>query len=292
MKKYFFTWLLAFVSTMSMAQDLTVGSYNIRNKNSSDSIHGEIWSLRCKAMCDMLNWERPAIFGTQEVLHGQLLDMHRQLDGYEFLGVGRDDGKEDGEYAAIFYRKERLQLKDSGNFWLNETPDRPALGWDAACVRICSWGLFNDKVTRKPLLFLNLHMDHVGTVARREAAKLVVKRIEEMKAKLKKDCLVILTGDFNVDETDEIYTIFTHSGILKDCYEATRLRFFQNGTFNSFDPSHFTTHRIDHIFVSPSANVDSYAVRTDSYWTKNADGKTYQRRNPSDHYPVFARLKL
>lgn len=289
MKTSFLSFLLLALTTLTaLAQELTVGTYNIRNRNDSDSLRGDVWTRRCRVMCDQLNWENPDVFGTQEVLHRQLLDMLQNLDGYDYIGVGRDDGKQDGEYAAIFYKKDRVRLLESGNFWLNETPDRPALGWDAACIRICTWGRFLDLRSGKEFLFLNLHMDHVGKVARREAAKLVSQRIEQM-AEGKR--LTILTGDFNVDQRNEIYSIFTQSGLLKDCYEATRLRFAENGTFNDFDAASHTIYRIDHIFVTAAANVDAYAIRTDSYWTQNADGTT-TRRTPSDHYPVFARIRF
>ncbi|MBR1644406.1 MAG: endonuclease/exonuclease/phosphatase family protein [Bacteroidales bacterium] len=288
MKPLLLPLLLALTTLTALAQELTVGTYNIRNRNDSDSLRGDVWTRRCRVMCDQLNWENPDVFGTQEVLHRQLLDMLQNLDGYDYIGVGRDDGKQDGEYAAIFYKKDRVRLLESGNFWLNETPDRPALGWDAACIRICTWGRFLDLRSGKEFLFLNLHMDHVGKVARREAAKLVSQRIEQM-AEGKR--LTILTGDFNVDQRNEIYSIFTQSGLLKDCYEATRLRFAENGTFNDFDAASHTIYRIDHIFVTAAADVDAYAVRTDSYWTQNADGTT-TRRTPSDHYPVFARIRF
>ena len=288
MKPLLLPLLLALTTLTALAQELTVGTYNLRNRNDSDSLRGDVWTRRCRVMCDQLNWENPDVFGTQEVLHRQLLDMLQNLDGYDYIGVGRDDGKQDGEYAAIFYKKDRVRLLESGNFWLNETPDRPALGWDAACIRICTWGRFLDLRSGKEFLFLNLHMDHVGKVARREAAKLVSQRIEQM-AEGKR--LTILTGDFNVDQRNEIYSIFTQSGLLKDCYEATRLRFAENGTFNDFDAASHTIYRIDHIFVTAAADVDAYAVRTDSYWTQNADGTT-TRRTPSDHYPVFARIRF
>lgn len=288
MKPSLLTILLALATLAASAQELTVGTYNIRNRNDGDSIRGEVWTRRCKVLCDLLNWEQPEVFGTQEVLHGQIGDMLQNLDGYDYIGVGRDDGKQDGEYAAIFYKKERVRLLDSGNFWLNETPDRPALGWDAACIRICTWGRFLDLRSKKEFIFLNLHMDHVGSVARREAAKLVSQRIEQM-AEGKR--LTILTGDFNVDQHDEIYAIFTQSGLLKDCYEAARLRFAENGTWNDFKQTRVTDERIDHIFVSAATHVDAYAIRTDSYWTQNPNGK-YVRRNPSDHYPVFARISF
>ena len=265
---------------MQLSAQMLVGSYNIRYKNSGDSINGDLWPKRCQVMCDQVNFMSPDIFGAQEVLHGQLIDMLACLNGYDYIGVGRDDGAAAGEYAAIFYKNDRVKLLDSGNFWLNETPDVPKLGWDAACIRICTWGKFKDLRTKKKFYFFNLHMDHVGVVARREAAKLVVSRIKEMT----QDAPVVLTGDFNVDQTDEIYGIFAHSGILKDSYENARIRFAENGTFNSFKVETKTDSRIDHVFVSPSFKVEAYGLRTDSYWAKG-------RRNLSDHYPVFVKLR-
>ncbi len=280
MKRLLLVAILMVYAVVVSAQDLYVGTYNIRYKNKDDSIKGNVWTKRCQVMCDQINFESPDVLGMQEVLVGQLHDFQRLLDNYSYIGVGRDDGKEAGEYAAIFYKNDRVKLLDSGNFWLNETPDVPKLGWDAACIRICTWGKFKDLRTKKKFYFFNLHMDHVGVVARREAAKLVVSRIKEMA----QDAPVVLTGDFNVDQTDEIYGIFTHSGILKDSYEKARIRFAENGTFNSFKVETKTDSRIDHVFVSPSFKVEAYGLRTDSYWAKG-------RRNLSDHYPVFVKLR-
>lgn len=280
MKRILLVAILMVCAVVVSAQDLYVGTYNIRYKNKDDSIKGNVWTKRCQVMCDQINFESPDVLGMQEVLVGQLHDFQRLLDNYSSIGVGRDDGKEAGEYAAIFYKNDRVKLLDSGNFWLNETPDVPKLGWDAACIRICTWGKFKDLRTKKKFYFFNLHMDHVGVVARREAAKLVVSRIKEMA----QDAPVVLTGDFNVDQTDEIYGIFTHSGILKDSYENARIRFAENGTFNSFKVETKTDSRIDHVFVSPSFKVEAYGLRTDSYWAKG-------RRNLSDHYPVFVKLR-
>ena len=280
MKRILLVAILMVCAVVVNAQDLYVGTYNIRYKNKDDSIKGNVWTKRCQVMCDQINFESPDVLGMQEVLVGQLHDFQRLLDNYSSIGVGRDDGKEAGEYAAIFYKNDRVKLLDSGNFWLNETPDVPKLGWDAACIRICTWGKFKDLRTKKKFYFFNLHMDHVGVVARREAAKLVVSRIKEMA----QDAPVVLTGDFNVDQTDEIYGIFTHSGNLKDSYENARIRFAENGTFNSFKVETKTDSRIDHVFVSPSFKVEAYGLRTDSYWAKG-------RRNLSDHYPVFVKLR-
>lgn len=290
-----------FASVAMSAQSLFVGTYNIRYHNSSDDQDGNVWTKRCQVITDQVNFEDPDIFGAQEVLVGQLHDLLASLDGYDYIGVGRDDGKEAGEYAAIFYKKDRVERVRDGHFWLSETPDRPALGWDAACIRICTWGEFRQKATGMKFYYFNLHMDHVGTVARREAAKLVVKKIKEIAG----GAPVVLTGDFNVDQTDEIYTIFTKSGILKDSYECARIRLAENGTFNDFNTANTSTSRIDHVMVSPAFTVDRYAIMTGIYWTADpaadADSKSTQApgevsfrkatpRTPSDHYPVFVKL--
>ncbi len=319
MKKLLLITLLLSVSLHMIAQDMLVGSYNIRYKNANDSIQGEVWSKRCQVICDQVNFMAPDIFGTQEVLYAQLQDMKKALDGYDYIGIGRDDGKRGGEHEAIFYKKNKVKLLKHGDFWLSETPDKPGLGWDAACIRICTWGkfavknpggdlhrggLFNrgPKPKEKVFYFFNLHMDHVGVVARREAAKLVVNKVRE----IAQGAPVFITGDFNVDQNDEIYTIFTKSGLLKDSYDAARIRFAENGTFNAFKTDFYTKSRIDHVFVSPSIQVEAYGVLTDSYWTSHEESQVelksanapqeisfspYTRRNPSDHYPVFVKVK-
>ena len=305
MRKFFVLINIAIMFFSAKAQEMLVGSYNIRYKNSGDSIAGHVWTKRCQVICDQINFMNPLIFGTQEVLYSQLQDLRRGLDGYDYIGIGRDDGSRGGEHEAIFYKKDRLELLDSGNFWLSETPDRPCLGWDAACIRICTWGKFRRVASEREqgivFYFFNLHMDHVGVLARRESAKLVVARIRE----IAQDSPVILTGDFNVDQTNEIYTIFTSSDLLKDSYDAARIRFAENGTFNAFKTEYFTNSRIDHVFVSPTIKVEAYGLFTNSYWTdseaaghslRSADAPqeitfdTYIRKNPSDHYPVFVRM--
>lgn len=299
MKKLFTTSISLLFAMAISAQSLFVGTYNIRYRNSDDEKDGNVWATRCKVICDMINFEAPDVFGTQEVLAGQLRDLRVGLDNYDFIGVGRDDGKEAGEYSALFYKKDHIKLLNHGNFWLNETPDKPKLGWDAACIRICTWGKFEQKGTGFKFFHFNLHMDHVGVVARREAAKLIVKKIRE----IAKGTPVVVTGDFNVDQNDSIFKIFTDSGILKDSYTAARLRFAENGTFNDFHTDYWTSSRIDHIFVSPKFAVDRYGILTNAYWTpkgtetSKGNGSPSEiefhkrdRRSPSDHYPVMVHI--
>ena len=294
---------LCFAMAMS-AQSLFVGSYNIRYHNNGDDRKGNVWTTRCKVICDQVNFEDPDIFGAQEVLHAQLDDMLGALDGYDYIGVGRDNGKKKGEYAAIFYKKDRIKLLNNGNFWLNETPEKPKLGWDAACIRICSWGEFEQAATGFRFYYFNLHMDHIGKKARVESAFLVQEKMKELGRG--KNLPVILTGDFNVDQTHQSYDAFVSKGVLCDSYEKCDYRYATNGTFNDFDPNSFTESRIDHIFVSPSFHVKRYGVLTDTYRSVRENSKkedvrdcpeeitikAYEARTPSDHFPVKVELEF
>ena len=281
---------------------LQVGSYNIRYENKGDSLKGNGWGQRLPIIAQQILFHDLEIFGTQEGYIGQLEGMKALLPGYEYIGVGRDDGKQAGEHSAIFYKTEVFDLLDHGDFWLSPTPDVPSKGWDAALNRICTWGHFKVKETKQELYYMSLHMDHIGVQARMESAKLVVEKIKEICGGKP----VVLTGDFNVDQNNAIYRVFTGSGILSDSYEICEIRYALDGTANGFDPNSFTTSRIDHVFVSPQTRVIRYGVLTDTYRTMTAEAEKYengnfpkeisfqafQARTPSDHFPIKVILQL
>lgn len=283
---------------------ITVASYNLRNANGGDSINGNGWGQRYPVIAQIVQYHDFDIFGTQECFIHQLKDMKEALPGYDYIGVGRDDGKEKGEHSAIFYRTDKFDVIEKGDFWLSETPDVPSKGWDAVLPRICSWGHFKCKDTGFEFLFFNLHMDHIGKKARVKSAFLVQDKMKELGKG--KELPAILTGDFNVDQTHQSYDAFVSKGVLCDSYEKAGFRYAINGTFNNFDPNSFTESRIDHIFVSPSFQVKRYGVLTDTYRSivgkgekkqandcpEEIDIKTYQARTPSDHFPVKVELEF
>lgn len=297
--------ILAFVlygAFTAAAQDMTVASFNVRYRNDDDTEAGNGWERRCPYVCSLIEFQDFDIFGAQEVLHPQLQNMRSLLPDYSYIGVGRNDGKTEGEYAPVFYKRDRFELLDSGHFWLAEATDRPNVGWDAALPRICTWGYFLDKKTGKRFRFFNLHLDHIGVKAREESAKLVVGKIREMSREGEP---VILTGDFNVDQNDMIYGIFTASGVLNDSFAVAEKRFAPNGTFNDFSTELLTESRIDHIFVSPSFSVKRYGILTDTYrsptprseemirsgnFPKEVVLRAYEARAISDHFPVVSKL--
>ena len=232
MKRLFLAALLVAAAISANAQSyFNVASFNVRYDSKNDKAQGDGWEVRSKELFDMVNFERWEIFGAQECLHNQVEDMVKGLDNYDYIGVGRNDGATKGEYAPIFYRKDRMKCLDKGWFWISETPDVVASkGWDANQCRICTWGKFEDKSTKWTFWMFNVHLDHRGIVARREGMKLVLSKIEEMCG----DDPYILTGDFNVDQNNEIFEIMTASGKLVDTYKAAKHRMAANGTVNRF----------------------------------------------------------
>jgi endonuclease/exonuclease/phosphatase family metal-dependent hydrolase len=152
---------------------LNVLSFNIRLNLASDGDNQ--WSNRKDYAIDMIRFYDADIFGAQEVLHDQLNDMLNGLPEFGYIGVGRDDGATKGEYIPILYRKDKFELLDGGNFWLAEEVNTPGVkGWDAAYVRVTSWGIFKSKTTGDEFFFMNTHLDNEGQVARREGASLIL----------------------------------------------------------------------------------------------------------------------
>lgn len=279
----------------------TAASYNLRNANSADSLQGDGWGNRCPIIAGLVQFHEFDIFGTQEGLRHQLDSLKTNLPKYDYIGVGRNDGKKGGEHAAIFYRIDKFELLGHGGFWLSETPEKPSVGWDAVLPRICTWGHFKYKDTGFEFLFFNLHMDHIGKQARVESALLVQQKMKEIGENLP----AILTGDFNVDQTHRSYLALTESGTLRDAFEVADLRYATNGTFNGFDSDNYTESRIDHVFVTPTFHILKYGVLTDSYRRMKKDDqkasvkdcpeeisiRSYESRIPSDHFPVMVKLE-
>ena len=295
--------MLAIVPNVLHAQELYIGQYNIRNANAKDAAEGNGWERRCPVVCDIIRAESFDIFGSQEVLHSQLEDMRNALPQYDYVGVGRNDGKTAGEYAPIFYKKDRIRCLQSGTFWLSETPDVVAsVGWDAKYTRICTWGQFKDRRAGKKFWMFNLHMDHRGIEARKQSALLVMERIKVMCGKQP----YILLGDFNVDQFNPIYPMMMESGLFVDCHDAAAVRFAPTGSMNYFKIDFKTDSRIDHVLVSKQFDVLDYTVLTYSYWSEEEPTAealeaikageegvvVHKQRLPSDHYPIGIHLSF
>lgn len=278
------------------AQELTVCTYNLRYKNSDDTKAGNGWDTRRTYLINLVNFQQPDLLGVQEALNTQMNDMTNGLTGYGRIGVGRNDGGTSGEFSAIFYRKERLELLDHGDFWLSDTPYQsskgfPSKGGSTQYYRICTWGKFYDKATGVVVYHFNTHMD-LDETNRQQSYYLIKQKIQELASTT---APVIITGDYNAVQTGDAYKLFFNSGFLYDSFDKTKQKFMTNGTCPGFNANNYSTvsgelRRIDHIFVTQRAfNIIHYAVLNPCYYSTDGTAN-YALKAYSDHSPVFAKL--
>ncbi|HAL53268.1 endonuclease/exonuclease/phosphatase family protein [Sphingobacterium siyangense] len=275
MKKSLFLVIALCLSFLSYGQEFIAGSYNIRQRNTVDV--DNMWNDRKVPLTNLIKYHGFDIFGIQEGFFDQVQDLKKLLPGFDYVGVGRDDGAQEGEHSAIYYNTNRFKAIKSGTFWLSASDtEHPNKGWDAALPRICTWGIFEDKANKKRFIFMNTHFDHIGRTARTESAKLILTKAKEFA----KDLPLILTGDFNVDEQDEAYFTLANSKVVTDVHELATFKYEPNSSFNGWGKSIRPTGRIDHIFITKPFQVKKYGILTD----------TYMNKFPSDHFPVATTL--
>ncbi len=275
--------LVALVISSASAAPFRVMTYNLRYDNPQDSLDN--WKYRRDFIVSTIKFHKADILCIQEGLVHQVHFLADSLSEFSWYGIGRDDGKNAGEFSAIFYKKNRFMRIDSGTFWLSATPEKPTMGWDAACIRICTWVKLMDASNGAIFLLTNTHFDHVGKVARIESSKLLRLRI----AKLSSDTLPVITcGDFNSSETDSAYTIMTTALPIPQLYDTKNISLLpHHGPANTFSGFHVKEgiigERIDFIFVTKSIRVLQHATISDF---------KDDLRFPSDHLPVITEIEV
>lgn len=276
---------LAFLAENISAQKIRIMTFNIRVNVQYDSLNA--WPYRKEHVASMILFHHADIVGIQEGLFEQVNDLSECLPDYNWFGVGRDDGKKEGEFSAVFYVKKRFTLLLDSTFWLSETPGIPGRGWDAACTRIVTWGKFKDNITGKIFYHFNTHFDHMGVIAREESAKLLLKSIKN----IARDSDVIVTGDFNSTLNSIVYKTLTQgTGEVPDFKlidSKTVSDYPHHGperTFTGFKMSNLSDkdEPIDYIFVTKGIHVLYHGTLSDTF-----DGFL-----PSDHMPVLAEIMI
>ena len=232
------------------------------------------WEKRAPHVVELIRREAPDVIGFQEATPEWMDYLKKSLKNYNAVGVGRDDGKNKGEFSAIFYSRNRFLLRNNGNFWLSETPEEASLGWDGKHNRICTWAILKDLYTTRKFVVLNTHTDHVGEVAVNEGVKLIVKKVRGLN-----NMPTFVTGDFNLKEGGRDYNIIVNSGVLRDSKYVCEDIVNEN-TYNGFGVGEQCV--LDYVFVNKSINPIKYNVVTD----KNGDLYI------SDHYPVVVDCKF
>ncbi len=256
-------------------QSYVMMTYNIRYDNPDDG--PDNWKHRKKDMVRFINRISPLVLGIQEGMGHQVAYLNEHLKDYDFIGVGRDDGKTEGEYCAIFYQSNQLKLIKSGTFWLSETPSAVSTGWDAALPRICTYGLFEEVDSKERFWVFNTHFDHKGVLARENSAALLVNQIPSIN---RENLPLVLMGDFNATPLE--MPITTINSVYDDCLEKTTSEpKGPTGTVNGFTKVN-NSRRIDFIFCS--------GFSTQSL--EHIEAKTSRNRHLSDHLPVVATLSV
>jgi len=268
----FFLLPVSGIAKKNEQKELKVMSYNIRMGIAKDGTNS--WEFRCPATIEMLNAQKPDVFGVQEAFEFQIRFIEEYCRDYKSVGVGRDDGKKKGEYMSIFWNKKTVSLLKWGTFWLSETPDKPSKGWDAHCRRTATWALMKDKKTGKKFYFVNTHLDHKGKEAQKNGLKLIVDRIESINPQ---GYPMILTGDFNI-KPDNAALIGLDSRMQSTRKIAADTD--NHNTFNGWSVKP-TDSVIDYIYISGFSSCPQYRTVTEKY---------AERPFVSDHYPIFARV--
>ena len=270
--------LLAAVFVLSLsivhaADTLRVMTFNVRLPVKGDGVN--YWDNRRDLAVETIRRRAPDLMGTQELYFVQGEYIVEKLPEYAWFGLSRRGNHED-EHMGVFYRKDRLKVTDSGNYWLSETPDvAGSMSWGINYSRLVTWAVFEDTRNGRRFLYYNTHFPHRDTdeEARINCAKIIAERLRARPP----DETILLTGDFNTDVERQPHRVLTEQINLRDAWRDVAAPAGPKGTFHEFKGSPGAD-RIDWVLYRGGLKPVSVETITD-----NVDG-----RYPSDHFPVLA----
>lgn len=276
--KYFLIVCLFTSATTIYSQpnnSINVISFNIRYDNPDDGT--DIWENRKESVVFLIDKYKPDILGIQEALFNQVEYLSEKLRQYKYTGVGRDDGKQEGEFSAIFYNADRFDLLSANTFWLSDNPHKPGVAWGACCNRIVTWAKFKERLSDKIFFHFNTHFDHQSKNARVNSSLLLAEKIDELAGSIP----VLVTGDFNSTSDSEEFLLLINSASLKNCrdYSDNSMVKKDDTTFNGFGKNKDNV-IIDHILVNEGFSSVYYKI-------------LYEKENDrfiSDHFPVLSKI--
>lgn len=275
LRKLFIIPVLTFVFTLSYSQSMKIMTYNIKYHGSW--VKENVWDDRKETMVEQILHYSPEVLGVQEAVKSQMKYLSKNLPNYSYIGIGRD-GKKKGEFSAVFYDTTKLTVLRQSTFWLSAKPDEISKGWDAALNRICTYGLFQVKNTKKLFWIFNTHFDHVGKEARTNSGKLILEKINKLNSG---NYPVVLTGDLNALPDSPPISVLNSE--LNDAYKVSaKAPYGPKGTFNGYNAEKIPETRIDYIFVK-ELNVKSLT---------HIDDRLDDYNFISDHFPVMVEIEF
>lgn len=259
---------------MTTAETIRFMTFNIRFDTALDAALGHRWADRVSSVTETVRRYAPDIVGFQEALRAQLKDLTAAFPNYQGIGKPRDIG-DTAEYVPLFFARGRFEIDEQGDFWLSPTPAiEGSRGWDTDVPRHCTWARLKDLESSRRVAVFNTHMDRWGSVARIEAARLIV-----AEAGVAPDLPSVVMGDLNAEEESEPLTILKAAG-LRD-------------TFREIYPDAADVQTVHHYTeLSGSRKIDY--IMCDRRWDViDADiiRQPAAGRLPSDHFPVVAELR-
>ncbi len=255
--------------------DTRIVTYNIKYAEE----YLDNWEIRKETIIEQLESYHADIICLQEANYqwmNNIDGLPSILNDYNYFGVGREDGKEEGEYTPIFYLKDKYTLVDNSTMWLSETPEEVSIGWDASTYRIVTIARLENNATKEIITVYNTHLDHIGEVAKEKSIELILKIVSE------ETTPYIITGDLNITSFSNNYKEITKS--LEDTYKIAKDT-MKYGTINyNINSNLFHFIRIDYIFTSrDDFTINSYRVDP----TIKVDNQPV-----SDHFPVIVDFDL
>jgi endonuclease/exonuclease/phosphatase family metal-dependent hydrolase len=254
------------------ADNITVMSSNLRCINPGDK-GKRSWFYRADLIIKNIESCEPSIIGLQEATPWQYEYMKDCLAGFDSVIEFRDEAV-NTEGCPVFYRSDTYNLIDKGSFWLSETPEKMSKDWGAACYRICSYVILEEKATGKQFVVFNTHLDHVSDEARIKGIGVVLDKIKQFGS-----LPSIIMGDFNTEE-DTV----TYQNVTKDFLDAKYQteNTMKGCTYQAFG-ERLDDENIDYFMISKTGiTVDEYKVIT----------TTYDGVYPSDHFPILMKFRL
>lgn len=251
---------------------IRIMSFNIR--------YGDLGNLTAEDRFDdieaVIEKGHPDSIGLQEATPEWMDYLSENLQDYAYIGVGRDDGVNTGEYAAIFYLKDKYTAVDSGTFWLSDTPDIPSMGWGADCYRICTWVILENIETKEVYVHMNSHFDFANDEVRYNSGKLINEKAQEFG-----NLPVVFTADMNFSEGSDYYTRFIDTGLFSDT-KHTAEDTMDYLTYHDRMPLTHKDSIIDYIMINNSFDAEVYRVVT----------AATEGHYVSDHFPLYADITL